>query len=184
MKKQVLLTLLIIPAFLSAQDDSGYLAGAVPVENGMVVFSKEIAVSGLSQEGLYDKLLAWAEQRFQSENSQVVYTDKAKGYIVAVGEKMLIFTKTALSLDQSLMSYRMTFEFTGDRCTVKIRNIRYKYNVSYRREPELYPAGEMITDKTALTRKGKLNRLNGKFRTSTIDYVTELFGEIEKAATN
>ena len=40
--KQLLLLTLFIPALLWAQDDSKYLAGAVPVENGKVVFAKEI----------------------------------------------------------------------------------------------------------------------------------------------
>ena len=39
--KQLLLLTLFIPALLWAQDDSKYLAGAVPVENGKVVFAKE-----------------------------------------------------------------------------------------------------------------------------------------------
>ena len=41
--KQLLFALLFIPALLlSAQEDQHYLAGAVPVADGKVVFTREI----------------------------------------------------------------------------------------------------------------------------------------------
>ena len=48
--KQLLLLTLFIPALLWAQDDSKYLAGAVPVENGKVVFAKEINAPSFSKD--------------------------------------------------------------------------------------------------------------------------------------
>ena len=46
--KQLLLLTLFIPTLLWAQEDSKYLAGAVPVENGKVVFAKEINAPSFS----------------------------------------------------------------------------------------------------------------------------------------
>lgn len=40
--KQLLFALLFIPALLFAQEDQHYLAGAVPVADGKVVFTREI----------------------------------------------------------------------------------------------------------------------------------------------
>ena len=48
--KQLLLLTLFIPALLWSQDDSKYLAGAVPVENGKVVFAKEINAPSFSKD--------------------------------------------------------------------------------------------------------------------------------------
>ena len=52
--KQLLLLTLFIPALLWAQEDSKYLAGAVPVENGKVVFAKEINAPSFSKDEVYD----------------------------------------------------------------------------------------------------------------------------------
>ena len=44
--KQLLFALLFIPALLFAQEDQHYLAGAVPVADGKVVFTREIFKQG------------------------------------------------------------------------------------------------------------------------------------------
>lgn len=64
--KRILLSLLIcFPIFLWAQEDnSKYLAGAVPVVNGKVIFTEHIQAPGLSKQQVYDVLLKWAEKRF------------------------------------------------------------------------------------------------------------------------
>lgn len=177
MKKHLLLWLLIIPGFLSSQDDSRYLAGAVSTDNGKVVFVKDITTT-LSQSDLYNNVYTWAENRFQTAESRIAYSNKEKGEIAIVAEEMLTFSSTALALDQALMSYRLIFEFHDKLCLAKISNIRYTYNVSYQREPEKWSAEEIITDKMALN-KGKLNRINGKFRKATIDFADEIFKELD-----
>lgn len=174
--KQLLLFLLFIPAFLTAQEDQKYLAGAVTEENGKVVFSQAIVLPALSQAQIYDMIYSWAEKYFNEEGRRLVYSDKDKGDIAAVGEEYLVFQSTALSLDRSLMSYRTTIECEDHQCNIKITGIRYEYNVSYQREPEKYAAEEWITDQYALNKKkNKLNRGNGKFRRKTIDLVDDLF---------
>ena len=60
--KQLLLLTLFIPTLLWAQEDSKYLAGAVPVENGKVVFAKEINAPSFSKDEVYDKMLDWADR--------------------------------------------------------------------------------------------------------------------------
>ena len=47
--KQLLFALLFIPALLFAQEDQHYLAGAVPVADGKVVFTREINAPSLSK---------------------------------------------------------------------------------------------------------------------------------------
>ena len=104
--KQLLLLTLFIPTLLWAQEDSKYLAGAVPVENGKVVFAKD---------GF-----------FSEDGNRVVYSDKAKGDIAAVGQTNLVFQSTALSLDRTEMNYRVTMECENQKCIVKVAGIRYE----------------------------------------------------------
>ena len=163
--KQLLLLTLFIPTLLWAQEDSKYLAGAVPVENGKVVFAKEINAPSFSKDEVYDKMLDWADGFFSEDGNRVVYSDKAKGDIAAVGQTNLVFQSTALSLDRTEMNYRVTMECENQKCIVKVAGIRYEYNVSYQREPEKYTAEEWITDKYCLNKdQTKLNRGNQQLR--------------------
>lgn len=172
--KQLLFLLFFIPVFLSAQEEKQYLAGAVTETDGKVIFIREIDAPSLSQKQIYDKMLTWAEGRFNNDKNRIVYTNQADGDIAAIGEDYLVFSNTALSLDRTLMSYKMTIECRDQACTLKITGIRYTYNVSYQREPEKYVAEEWITDKYALTKnRTKLNRICGKFRKATINYINE-----------
>ena len=173
--KQILLFTLFIPALLWANDDSKYLAGAVPVENGKVVFKKEINAPSFSKDEVYNKMLSWANEFFTEKDSRVVYTEQATGEIAVIGETDLIFQKNALSLDRCEMDYRVTIKCEDKKSTVSITGIRYTYDVSYQKEPEKYTAEEWITDKYSLNKaKTKLNRGNGKFRRKTVDFVDDL----------
>ena len=62
--KQLLFALLFIPALLFAQEDQHYLAGAVPVADGKVVFTREINAPSLSKAQIYQQLLKWASLLF------------------------------------------------------------------------------------------------------------------------
>lgn len=180
MKQLLLLGMLLIPSILIAQEeDERYLAGKVPVEEGKVVFTKEVAANSLSQSQLYDKLLAWAEGRFNDENNRVAYADKDKNEFAVAGVEKLTFSSTALSLDTSEMYYHLIVHTTGDKAKIQLTNINYKYDVSYERNPQRLAAEDVITDKYAVTKRNKLNRINGKFRKGTIDYVDKLFDEID-----
>lgn len=174
--KQLLLFFLIIPSLLMAQEDQKYLAGAVPEEGGKVVFAKEISIPSLTKDQVYDIMYIWAQKYFSEEGRRLVYSDKDKGDIAAIGEEYLVFQSTALSLDRSIMNYRVTIECENSAANIKMTGIRYEYNVSYQRDPEKYSAEEWITDKYALNKKkDKLNRGNGKFRRKTVDFAEDMF---------
>lgn len=174
--KQLLLFLLFIPSLLIAQEDQKYLAGAVTEDDGKVVFSKEISIPSLSKDQIYDVMYSWAQKYFSEDGRRLVYSDKDKGDIAAVGEEYLVFQSTALSLDRTMMNYRVTIECENGVAKINMSGIRYEYNVSYQREPEKYTAEEWITDKFALNKKkDKLNRGNGKFRRKTIDFADDMF---------
>ncbi len=177
--RQFLLLFILIPIGLFAQDDK-YLQGAVPEVNGKVVFTQEIQIPGLTDSEIYNTLLKWAEERYQDDKNRVVYSDPESGNIAAIGEEYLVFSSSALALDRSLMNYRLTITTGNNNCLLSVSGIRYEYNVSYKREPEKYVAEDWITDKQAIS-KNKLNRMNGKFRTATIDFVDHLFQDAAQA---
>lgn len=181
--KQLVWLLLFIPVFLSAQQDNRYLAGAVPVENGKVVFSKQLDLAGYSKDQVYDLMLKWANQHFNTSESRVVYTDREKGEIACVSEEYLVFSSTALSLDRTRVNYRLTIECRDQASHIELTGIRYEYDVSYQRDPEKYTAEEWITDKYALNKaKTKLNRISGKFRRETINLADRTFESIVSLA--
>lgn len=176
--RKFLLLVLFIPTLLWAQEDQKYLAGAIPEVNGKVVFSKEVSVPTLTKDQIFDYMLSWAEGKFKDENNRVVYSDKEKGDIAAVGEAYIVFQSTALSLDRALMNYRITIECENHICKIMMSSIRYEYNVSYQKEPEKYAAEDWITDQYALHKnKKKLNRGYGKFRKKTIDFAEKTLNE-------
>ena len=76
--KQLLFALLFIPALLFAQEDQHYLAGAVPVADGKVVFTREINAPSLSKAQIYQQLLKWGQENFNTKESRVAYQNEAK----------------------------------------------------------------------------------------------------------
>ena len=51
------------------RDDTRYLAGAVPVVDGKVVFSKEFQIPGMSQKQIYDTVMKWMNERLKENNN-------------------------------------------------------------------------------------------------------------------
>lgn len=182
MKKLTLILVVFlacIPSMLMAQDDSKYLAGAVPEVDGKVVFKKEFDLAGAQQDAIYERMLNWATNRMaQNENvSRVVYSDKDKGSIAAMGQEYLVFKSSALSLDRAVLNYQLTITCQPGKCIVELEKIRYTYQ-----EKEKYDAEEWITDEVALNKaKTKLVRGLAKFRTKTVDFAEDMFDSAQAA---
>lgn len=180
--KQLLFALLFIPALLFAQEDPHYLAGAVPIVDGKVVFTREINAPSLGKAQIYQQLLQWGQENFNTKEKRVTYQDEEKGEIAIIGEEYVVFSRTALSLDQAMMKYRIILTCKEQACTLQLAGIRYEYNVSYKKEPEKYRAEEWITDEYALNKsQTKLNRISGKFRKATIDFADKTFDSAANA---
>ena len=168
-----------MPAMLWADDDdSKYLAGAVPEEDGKVVFSKEIELSGADQNSVFDQVLNWLDIRVKENKngSRIVFNDKGKGQIVAYVEEYLVFTNNALSLDRSLLNFNLIVLCKPGKCEMQIERIRFNY------ENKKLTAEEMIADKIALNKtKTEIYRGYKKFRINTIDYVDKFFESTNSA---
>lgn len=161
-------------------DDSYYLAGAVPIEDGKVVFNKEFSIPGMNQQEIYNRIQDWMNQHFKNNqnNSRVVFTNPEKGQIVGIGEEWIVFQSSALSLDRTLIKYQLTATCQPEKCVLDIEKIRFEY----REGEEKYTAEEWIADKYALNKaKTKLVRGLAKWRKKTVDFADEL-GEEAAAA--
>lgn len=180
----VLFLLLCLPASMMAQkdkdDDSRYLAGAVPEVEGKVVFSKEFSIPGMSQDEIFDRMMKWMDKRLKenkNQGSRVAYSDKEKGMIAGVGEEWMVFRSSALSLDRTWINYQITVTCRPELCLVELEKIRYTY-----RDEEKYTAEDWIADKYALNKsKTKLVRGLAKWRRKTVDFADELFASAAQA---
>lgn len=181
--KQLFLLLLLFPLMLHAQIDPKYGEGTVPVTNGKVTFTREINLPGQTQEEVYTSALKWASDYFVPDRelqNKVLFSDPTSGQIACLGNKFLIFTNKALSLDRAIISFQMYINCHPGKCDVKISAIRYTYNIAGKND--VIPAEEQILDEHVFNKKkDKMIKSTGKFRTHTIDLVDEIFDNAEKA---
>lgn len=185
MKYLYLCILLCLPTLLFAQnEDQKYLEGAVPVVDGRVVFAKEFVTPTLSQDQIYESVLAWAQNRFKMNDdfkSRVLYSNKEKGEIACLGDEYIVFSSSFLSLDRSEMTYRVSVYCYPGKCKMEIESIRYVYG-GKGKDAEKFSAEEYITDENALNKnKTKLSYGTGKFRKATINLVDELYEGVKAA---
>lgn len=179
------------------QDLSAYIIGKVPIVEGMVSFSETIEIP-LKKEELYKRVAQWASFRFNpntengkwpsanyfknTEFARIVNVDKENGTFKIQGNEDMLFTNKALSKDMAIVSYIMNIAITDGKVSAKIDNITYTYTLSD--NPERIIAEDWITDDQAFTNKGKLRKVNGKFRVKTIDLKDALFDELREVLVN
>lgn len=186
MKRILYLLLLMLPIISMAQKKgeniAKYLTGAVPVENGKVVFKKQFQAP-LNVNEMYSTVTEWANQNYQPieamPNHKVLSSNDESYELTVGGEEYLVFANRLLSLDRTRIYYKVKIICHDKQCTANIYDIRYWYEEE-REGGERYTAEEWITDKWGLNKKGtKLSRMSGKFRRKTIDRVEELFADLE-----
>ncbi len=156
--------------------DPKYLAGAVPVQNGMVTFSKDIPVTSLSAKEAYNKAIHWLGNYFKKEEvlqRKSLERDSTINMIKVGINEYIVFKNTLLVLDRSQMIYSLEIKCKDGICSVTMSDISYYYDEE--RDPIKYTAEKWITDENALNKKKtKLSRLSGKFRVKTIDTFEEI----------
>lgn len=186
MKKRMFLTLLTALICMAggwAQKlDPKYAPGAVPEENGRVVFTHRIEAP-VSTEELYNTVLEWATIRYKSNeempNHKIIAENPEAYEVTAGGEEFIVFASKAWSLDRTRVYYKINLAAQEGVLTARIFNIRYWYEED-RNGGFKYTAEEWITDDKGLNKKkNKLARMSGKFRAKTIDHVQQLFEDLE-----
>jgi colicin import membrane protein len=194
MRKLILAVAICAPLFAMAQNtweapqqsaktvDDKYLVGAVPEENGKVVFKTTIEAPGKSADQIFDIIggfmKSMTKEPNQSEQSRITVADTLQHQIIGSYQEWLVFKSTALVLDQTRFYYILAANCLDGKAEVSITNIFYLYEEE--RVPQQYKAEEWITDKWGLTKKqNKLSRVSGKFRRKTIDRKDYLFNKLE-----
>ncbi|MDR1517559.1 MAG: DUF4468 domain-containing protein [Dysgonamonadaceae bacterium] len=169
----------LIPTLLQAKDDPKYLAGAAPLTNGKLVFTKTFDTP--DADAAFDKVTLWLENRTKTigGNSAVVLADKEKEQIVAMCTEYLVFTDKILMLDRSLITYNIYAIVSGGKTEIRVERIRFDY------KDEKFLAEEYVADESTLNRK-KTAIIAGyrKFRVHTIDLIDTIMKEAEEALTN
>lgn len=199
MKKLLISILLALPMLASAQNtwempeeevseqakenpDAKYLAGAVPVVDGKVVFSTTLEVPGKSAEEIYNVILKYMQkmttEKNQFETSQVAIQDSVKHFLAGTYQEWLVFKTSSLSLDRTRFKYTLMAQCDDGKAEVTLSRITYLYEEE--RNPQHYTAEEWITDENALRKnKEKLLPISGKFRRKTIDRKNFIFNKLQ-----
>ena len=185
--KKALLTIscLLIAIFAVAKESNEinpkYGKGAVPEdESGRVCFTQTVKIpDGMSADNCYDILLNWAKGRFAQPYAQagrILNEDAATRRFIFHVDQMLIFKRTAFVADESKISYNFSVVVKDNTFTMKMTDIKYRYEEGREGGGKIFPAEDWITDKEAYNRKGtKFLKSTGKFRIKTIDLKDILF---------
>lgn len=165
--------------------DAKYLEGACPEVGGKIQWSQNYEMPGLSAQQIYDKmyefLKVFIKSKEHTSKSKIAVVNKSEYQIGATNQEILVFENKPLSLDQTKFNYQLIVYCEKGRCTVVMRNMSYLYEEE--RDPQAFPAEDMISDKEALN-KAKNGFTKGgskKFRTKTIDRKDEIFKIIGEA---
>ena len=168
-------------------EDYKYLKpGAMPEQDGKVVFTLDLDVPALSAQQVYDRMyvaldtIANQECQIQDERSKsgVVLVNKKEHSIVAQYHEWMTFKKNFVVLDRTRFNYTVIAKCTDGHLTLERMTFLYEQG----RPTEMRTsAEEWISDKEAINKKGtKLLPGSAKFRRSTIDRKDELFELITK----
>ena len=164
-------------------EDSKYLAGAVPEVDGNVVFSLNQEVPGMTANEIYNKLysaISAITTDANQKNSRIALVNKEKHVIAAKCTEWLVFSNGFMSLDRTELTYTIIAECYDNKANITISRINYNYEEG-RVTGFKDSAEKLISDKASINSKGKLNRLNAKFRIKTIDRMNEILNNIKLA---
>ncbi|MDO5074808.1 MAG: DUF4468 domain-containing protein [Bacteroidales bacterium] len=193
---RILFLLLLVSSSLLAvaqpqvRPTAHYLAGAVTERNGMVVFEQKFPVAQRSRAQIYERLQQLVHQLVEVKDklphSRITELSPDSGTIAASVEEYIWFKRNAFVWDRAVMRYQLVFNIVDEAFTATMRNIRYDYeSIQGTGVDSNYKAEDWITDRAALTSKGKkLTRVGGrKFRVRTIDRKDDIFAAAALAAT-
>lgn len=180
--------MVILPCHAQDYNSPKYLGGAVPTVNGFVVFSAQSEVPGRTKDEIFKALETYTKSLLQSEMSgtqcRITELTPEEGIIAASIEEELTFKRTNWVHDYARFFYQLVFEIKDGEYTATMRRIRYLYSpMDMTGIDNTMTAEDWITDKEAINRKGKLNKVGGrKFRYATINRKDEIFSQALKAA--
>ena len=161
----------------------GYLAGAVPLVDGKVVFEEKFSYPGKTAEELYDKAFEYVNNLTVDENqktdsqlrSRISIINKNTHSIAAKMYEWLVFTNNMLMIDRTDFTYTLIVNCMDESIDVKMERMSYTYEAN-RSTGFTESAHNVIADKYALNKKqNKVVRPYGKFRIKTINRKNAIF---------
>ena len=169
----------------TTKSNEGYLAGAVPEKGGKVTFELKQTIKNMDADEIYKRVYNvldnLAHDSHQMGNSCIALVNEAEHTIAAKYGEWLVFSQNLLSLDRTKFNYTIIAKCQNEQLELTLSRINYNYEED-RPTGFKATAEELITDKVALNKNGtKLQSINAKFRTKTIDRVNEIFNEIKQA---
>ncbi len=172
---------MLVAISASAKDDSKYLAGAVPEQDGIVTFTKSFSVQGKSQQevsAIMSRFISkLVDESIPAPGNYARIMGENQDSIVARVCEWMVFKKKPLYLDRTRVRYQIKAITSGNKVTLSISNINYYYSEDMDgNNGMIFKAEEWISDKEALNKdKTKLYPKSGKFRRKTVDRVEEIF---------
>lgn len=164
-----------------ANEDPKYLAGAIPMIDGKIVFTLDHDVPGKTAQQIYDiiynELSLMTKEEGQFKESQVALVNKQDHIIAARFKEWLVFQNTFLSLDRTVFNYTIIATCKDGHANITLSRMSYQYEQD-RPDTEGVEtvAEDWITDEYALNKKkNKLAKYTGKFRRKTIDRKDYIF---------
>ena len=177
----ILMALTASVSVAKEKTDVKYLAGAVPEENGIIVFRKNFTVQDMDEKEMRDILKTCTEEivsaSIKGVRSRLISDGTEDGTIVAKIEEYMVFSNKFLNLDRTRFRYQISGSVEGNKVRLQLSQISYYYNENMDGEGGItYKAEEWISDKEAVSSSGKkLYPRSKKFRIKTIDRVEEIF---------
>ena len=186
--KKTLLSLFVLMSIAisgkAATDDSKYLAGAVPEDNGIVTFKKTFSVQGKSAEVVRETMRQFVNDLVDKSipapgNYAGVMQDNDEEGIVARCCEWMVFKKKPMCLDRTRFRYKIQAKTEGNRVSIVINTITYYYDEDMETQNGvIIKAENWISDSEALNKaKTKLYPKSGKFRRKTVDRIEEIFNQ-------
>lgn len=165
-----------------ADDDPRYLQGAIPTVDGHAIIVRDIDVpAGLTPEQVIPQLDSWLERCMKDE--RVHYNQRLEQITSTTLQQMvtleLTFSKNFIAHDYADLTYVLVLD-ASEQGKVKMTMTRIAFRYNEGDKLVKYAAEDLIADKVALNKKGKIIYGYKKFRTKTIDLMDELTASLQK----
>lgn len=166
-------------------EDPKYLAGAVPMVDGKIVFTLDKDVPGKSADEIYrcvyEVISAITRDENQFPQSKIAVVNKGEHTMAARLKEWLVFRDAFLSLDRTIFNYTLIARAGDNHLRLTMERLSYQYEADRQdvSNPLETKAEEWISDEEALTRnKQKLVKYSAKFRRKTIDRKDDIFRRV------
>ena len=168
----------------TATDDKYIKEGAVPEEDGKIVFRKSYKHPLMSKTDIYNDIYNSLETLTKTSNqirSSIILINKKDNTIVAHFSEWMEFSRSFFALDRTKFNFTLIASCSDGQLDLCIKRISYNYEEG-RPTGFRATAEELISDKRAINKKRtKLVKRSAKFRKNTIDRINTIFKRLNSS---